>query len=811
MLDWKLGNLFMTKRKKRKKKRKTKNLDTSISAKIEREKYLSEIAQPYEAICLEINSHITAASHLVSQLDPLKLLQRGFGEYAALSLGKMTEVEITDTEGIARRMIDYLQCLIVATPQSEIKVELTTEVWEELKSHVEAIFTTLFSYFISASARDQLAGDYDDEWAEFFAKAQMTWCYVKGDRHINHLAAHLNSLLQPHDHIFIELFGITVAQFIDELGKIQMALTRGLFDAVIEIREVYDLVIGELQAEYEQTDDMEAVGKLLQQKLNELGEQDKLDAGLGKFIGLDLYDLSIVTNLPANLLAELSLSPGEDSAFLANENRFSGWPLALWPTWNKPFLHVDGKYYCFDMYVLSDKVYRAIQKVIYRLKPSYRNLWSTGQQLASEKIPIQLFQKLLPNLTVYQNVFYKWSTSGTKRDWVECDSLLIYDDHLFVVEVKGGAFTYTPPTTDAPAHIKSMKSLLLKPAEQGQRFVDYLNSADKVAIFNEAHDQVGVLQRDAFRHITICCVTVDQLTHLAAKATDLPLVGKGLTQKNIWHVSIDDLRVYADIFTNPIQFLHFIEQRLSANSSDLVQLEDELEHLGLYLSQNRYVQFADEMVRSKRWQPDHIVWSGFTSEIDKFYSIQLAEGNPPLPSQSLPDLFQQIITFLMSEAKYQHTFAGSKLLDLSTDAKERLTAMVWESLRLTRLTQRPRPFLMSGDTCISVYCHIDVVQDDAIDIIAYGEANLSMTTFQDSLVLELFFDSNDKLIDADFSIVEQDEVPRVDNSGVAEYAEQLSSQRLEKRMEQGKIGRNEICPCGSGRKYKTCHGRAQLK
>ena len=27
------------------------------------------------------------------------------------------------------------------------------------------------------------------------------------------------------------------------------------------------------------------------------------------------------------------------------------------------------------------------------------------------------------------------------------------------------------------------------------------------------------------------------------------------------------------------------------------------------------------------------------------------------------------------------------------------------------------------------------------------------------------------------------------------------------RMVDRKIGRNEKCPCGSGRKYKRCHGR----
>jgi uncharacterized protein YecA (UPF0149 family) len=28
------------------------------------------------------------------------------------------------------------------------------------------------------------------------------------------------------------------------------------------------------------------------------------------------------------------------------------------------------------------------------------------------------------------------------------------------------------------------------------------------------------------------------------------------------------------------------------------------------------------------------------------------------------------------------------------------------------------------------------------------------------------------------------------------------------RRDAGKVGRNDPCPCGSGRKFKQCHGRA---
>ena len=31
--------------------------------------------------------------------------------------------------------------------------------------------------------------------------------------------------------------------------------------------------------------------------------------------------------------------------------------------------------------------------------------------------------------------------------------------------------------------------------------------------------------------------------------------------------------------------------------------------------------------------------------------------------------------------------------------------------------------------------------------------------------------------------------------------------KMEKKTKQPKVGRNEPCPCGSGKKYKKCHGK----
>lgn len=42
-----------------------------------------------------------------------------------------------------------------------------------------------------------------------------------------------------------------------------------------------------------------------------------------------------------------------------------------------------------------------------------------------------------------------------------------------------------------------------------------------------------------------------------------------------------------------------------------------------------------------------------------------------------------------------------------------------------------------------------------------------------------------------------------------EAARQAASQRMVKR-EEPKIGRNDLCPCGSGKKFKQCHGAAAV-
>src|SRR6185503_3632922 len=87
------------------------------------------------------------------------------------------------------------------------------------------------------------------------------------------------------------------------------------------------------------------LSELIDQIVKEHGWEKRRDAVFGKFLGLDLFDVQKVTNLPEKLLNELSWNAGEEADFFSAGD-FSGWPLRIWPTFKRPFIRLNGRFYC---------------------------------------------------------------------------------------------------------------------------------------------------------------------------------------------------------------------------------------------------------------------------------------------------------------------------------------------------------------------------------------------------------------------------------------------------------------------------------
>lgn len=756
-------------------------------------------------VVAEIDAKITSIAARVASLPPAELLLRAWWEFAAITLQLGGRDASDFAQGTAMRMIDYVQSIVAAVPPIlPYAEEVSDEDWHGLTADVQSLFMQLsVEYQMCLTAyRRQQDPNLDLDLEEIRFRATTLWMNVRGKRYQLHERQALLDTLSPHSDVFVRLFGIDATALVEEFDKVLSKLTRGLGDAFHDMDQVRQEVLRRVE------DDTLTTGQSDPDELMRRAFEDpelaaSMRRSMANLFGHDLFDVELNTNLPRALVDELTWSPGEETDFFA-PGEFRGWPLRIWPTMQRPFIRLDGRVLCFDMFALFDNLYRVLQRVVFRLAPDYKDLWNERQQAVSEELPFTYLGRLLPGAVVHRPVYYRWKAGDGPAQWHEADGLVIYADHLFILEIKAGAFTYTSPATDLPAHLASLRNLVLNPARQAGRFLSYLESAHEVAIFDAEHHEVGRVRRSDFRHVTACAVTLDAFTELAARAQHLRKVGIDVGQGAVWAFSLDDLRAYADLFDNPLTFLHFVEQRVRAAQSDAVDLDDELDHLGLYLAQNNYAQHAEEMKKSSGAK---ISFHGYRAAIDEYYAALVNGEAPGLPRQQMPTRIAEIIGFLSKLDRPDRSKLASFLLDAAGDQREAIARGIDQHLSDNRSLGRARPLSSYGEHAFTLVTWSPAVPRDETLAIKHTQAIMAGTREAARLLIELECNDADEIVDVHAAEVTLNGLADAELASFRAGAARIGVNRVAAARAQGKIGRNEPCPCASGRKYKHCHGR----
>lgn len=759
----------------------------------------ARMVQMLPEVVERINDLVGLIAERVARLPADRLLHRGWWEFAATAImSGPSDVE----ESGALRLIDYVQSVIASVPPAENQeTELSDEDWAQLGAEVQELFETITLQYqpcLTAHRRNENP-NLDMALEEFRFRAETMWVHVRGKRYQVHEEVALRELLLPHSDVLQRLFGVTANSLVDELAKILRKLSAGAFESMMALKRLQEDSMPRLEAimsDPEVRSMEDARDKLWADPVF----AKRRDEVAGEVVGLDLFDVEKITVLPMTLIDNLAWSAGEESSFFA-PGEFAGWPLRIWPTMRRPFIRLEGRILCFDMWSLFDNVYRAIQRILFELEPDYRPKWNARQKTVTEELPFTYFEKLLPGARCYKSVNYRWKQGKGKSQWFECDGLIIFDDHLFVVEVKAGAFTYTSPATDLPAHLKSLENLLKSPASQGSRFVDYLISEPEVVIADDAHEEIDRLRHSDFRQISVLAITLDSFTELTARAQHLKSVGIDLGKQQVLPVSIDDLRIYADLFDNPLVFLHFIEQRLRAASSHLVDLNDEMDHVGLYFAKSNYAQFAEEF---HSLNPGKLNLHGFREPIDEYYTAVINGQVPTRPHQEMPEVFAEIIDWLGTSARIGRSQIASFLLDFAGDFRQVIADGIADQLRGNEELRRQRPLMVSGGHPLTICSYSGPVDRDKAWAIQYTRSLVAANREESRLLLELEYDRQQRLVNVSWEHVTLAGLASSDVLNANIEGQRLKAQRLRKAREKGKIPVNSPCPCGSGKKYKRC-------
>ena len=449
--------------------------------------------------------------------------------------------------------------------------------------------------------------------------------------------------------------------------------------------------------------------------------------------------------------------------------------------------------------------YRQLEKRVFAASQRLKQTWIDARKEITETLPFEYLQRLLPGATCFKEIYYRFAEAGATAVRYETDGVLAIDGHLFIVEVKSGSFTYTSPATDVNAHVQSIKNLVSEPAKQGNRFLRYLQTADEVPLLDHAGKETARLRLRDYRQVTICAVTLDPFTAIAAQVQHLSSIGVEMGDVPVWSLSLDDLRVYADIFTNPLEFLHYVQIRREAFKSEILQLDDELDHLGLYLLHNDYPQHAADL---QGGQEARLQFTGYRHEIDKFFAARLLDTTLPSPlHQKMPSGLAALIEFLQLSGKNGRSAIAAYLLDMSGDWRDRMFDTLAQELEQADVKQ-PCPFSTSGDVRLTTIAWTPRwLRPSENEMRDHAKAIMLMHDEEERVLLELFYDEVGTLLDAKWNFLRRADITVFELPALQERGEALREARLQKTItKSGRIGRNEQCPCGSGVKFKKCCG-----
>ena len=106
---------------------------------------------------------------------------------------------------------------------------------------------------------------------------------------------------------------------------------------------------------------------------------------------------------------------------------------------------------------------------------------------------------------------------------------------------------------------------------------------------------------------------------------------------------------------------------------------------------------------------------------------------------------------------------------------------------------------------VEALCISSIYGEDNIDeniLINNTYANMYLSKSNKVLSVFLYYNSNSNIEKMDFKLLSSDdkEAKETEIMNMVEYLRIKRSIKLENK----KIGRNELCPCGRGKKYKKC-------
>ena len=416
-------------------------------------------------------------------------------------------------------------------------------------------------------------------------------------------------------------------------------------------------------------------------------------------------ELAKETNLPndriAGLLAFFSLAFGSvpPDFFLMSPTH---------PLRDRPFIHDADEF----LYPVPGSMVWALQRrVETEMNPAKgggdSKVWKSYEKHRAhylETESLKLLKAILKTEEVYSNLSYSF-IENSKKKTAELDGLIAYDRTLLLVESKAGALTPSARRGGRDRIRSNIKSLLGNAHQQALRAHTYIENTDVPRFLRKERSEIP-FDKGRFERVFLISTTLEPMDVFNAALHEVVSAGL-IEEKHLpWAVSIDNLRVIAEMNEFPTQFIHYLTRRLRVNDFKKFYAGDELDWFGLYLSKGLYFE-RDERIA----QANHVMFDGsFSSAFDEYYFYAQGQRAKPAakPTQPMPKLLRRIILELDAHTEPDgHSEAVLRLLDWDDESREKFIDGIGQLRRRTRKDGKTHDFTMAssedraGVTCFA--------------------------------------------------------------------------------------------------------------
>jgi preprotein translocase subunit SecA len=243
---------------------------------------------------------------------------------------------------------------------------------------------------------------------------------------------------------------------------------------------------------------------------------------------------------------------------------------------------------------------------------------------------------------------------------------------------------------------------------------------------------------------------------------------------------------------------------MRAGQSQHVDLNDEMDHLGLYIAQNNYSQHAADLKGDKL---DRLSFHGFRTPIDDYFSAVAHGDLPTLPRQAMPPRYREIVEFLAKSTEPHRSELASFLLDAAGDFRDTFATAIDQALHENKELHRARPLSIYGGMAMTLYVWSPSAPRLGLPAEQHARTVMVANNEASRRLIELEYTDDGVLTGAHMRHVSLAGLGHAELDRIKAAALSLQTQRVRQAQAKGKIGRNEQCPCGSGKKFKRCHGR----